>query len=203
MPLIDPAKDTVAGKWQLNGAGELASDDAGEARLAVPYRPPAEYDLRIAFTLTAGSHGMKQILVGQGRQFVCGLGDFNNRAAHFETVDGRCGQSNPTTVTRDAWLQTGRRHESLVQVRKGSVKAFLDGAFATELKTDFRNVGLPNSWNVKDATLLGLASFQTGLTFHRVEVVEISGPGTFTRPHDPAAKKVAQQRAASLSKASH
>jgi len=47
---------------------------------------------------------------------------------------------------------------------------------------------------MKDATALGLGSFLSPMTFHRVAVVEVSGHGTFTRSDDPAAKKATEQR---------
>jgi len=140
LPLIDPAKDSVYGKWQFNDAGELSSDNAQAARVRIPYQPPVEYDLRVAVTRTASNGGMAQIILGNGRQFRCEIGGYGNTLAYFATVDGRPPDDNRTTVKRTAWLQNGKRHESLIQVRKDGVKAFLDGQPVTALKTDFSNV---------------------------------------------------------------
>jgi formylglycine-generating enzyme required for sulfatase activity/tRNA A-37 threonylcarbamoyl transferase component Bud32 len=195
LPLIVPDKDGVHGQWQFKD-GALCSNEAVNARIQVPYQPPAEYDLRISFTRTAGPDGVSQILVGNGRQFRFQVGGMGNTNAAFETVDGKDIASANNAVKRDAWLTTGRRYSSLVQVRKAGVKAFLDGALVTELKTDYTNVGMMPHWLMNDKRVLGLGSWKSPTTFHQVEIVEISGPGTFTRPDDPAAKKAAQQRGA-------
>ena len=194
LPLIDPGQDGVAGEWTFNEAGELTSNLVKNARLRIPYRPPAEYDLRVSFTRGAGASGMALILIGGGRQFRCQLGGYGNKFSHFDTIRGQEGNRNPATVKKDAWLVTGRRHESLVEVRKNRVKMFLDGAFVTEWKTDFTDMGLPMGWSIADEAVLGLGSAASSMSYHRVEIVEVSGPGTFVRPDDPAAQAAATRK---------
>jgi hypothetical protein len=193
LPLIDPARDIVAGNWVIKD-DELLTDSSHASRMQVPYRPPLEYDLRVAFTRTEGADGVGIILVGNGRQFACILGGSENTLACFHMVDGKQDNENRTSVKRDAWLTTGRRHAALIQVRKDGVRALFDGLEATQLKTDYRNVGLPPELSLKDAAVLAVGANKSPTTFHRLEVVEISGPGTFPRPDDPAAKKAAESR---------
>jgi hypothetical protein len=164
LPLIDPALDAVAGKWSVNNAGELLSDNVPNARIRIPYRPPAEYDLRIAFTRRDGPDGMTQILVGGGKQFRCELGGYGNTLAHFELVDGKWGMNNRTAARKPAWLTTGRRHESVVQVRKDGVLAFLDGELATQLQSNFNGVSIIPTWDPVDPTVLGLGSYRSPMT---------------------------------------
>jgi len=160
----------------------LLSPNVRNARIRIPYRPPAEYDLRITFTRTAGTDGMTQMLIAGGRQFRCEIGGYGNTLSHFENVNGLAGNNNRTTARKEAWLSTGKQHHSLVEVRKDGVKAFFDGQLATEVKTDYAKLSLQKQWDPGDATVLGLGSFFSPMIFHGVELTEISGPGTFTRP---------------------
>jgi len=182
LPLIDPVKDRVDGEWRFNETGELLSPTVRLARIRIPYRPPAEYDLRITFTRTDGPDGMTQILIGGGRQFRCEIGGYGNTLAHFELVNGLSGNNNPSTARRNAWIVTGKQHESLVQVRKDGLKAFFDGELVLQFTTTFANMSMHKQWDHGDATVLGLGTYLSPMTFHRVEIDEISGAGTLARP---------------------
>lgn len=202
LPLIDPATDSVQGKWEFNNAGELLSAPSEFARLRIPYRPPAEYDLRITFTRADGNDGMFHSLIAVGRQFGFSIGWNNNSTAGFGLVEGqRIVDANPTTVRKAGWLQNGRRHQTLIQIRRDGARAFLDGEWVTGLRGDLSNVSLNDTWDLRDGSVLGLGSQQSGIIVHRVEIAEISGPGTFTRPDDPAARMAVQRRVAAAAPA--
>jgi hypothetical protein len=56
-------------------------------------------------------------------------------------------------------------------------------------------MGLMNGQALRNPRLLGLAAmYNQRAVFYRAEVVELSGPGKFTRPDDPAARDAASQR---------
>jgi eukaryotic-like serine/threonine-protein kinase len=187
LALIDPGQDRVDGNWQRNLAGELLSDET--ARLQIPYRPPAEYNLDVAFTRISGNADVNQYLVGAGRQVMFMLGGWDNTLGGLDMVDGKRIDENRTGFREGASLQNGRRYATQAQVRKNGVKLFLDRVPLLEFKTNFANVGLDPNWLLRDPTLLGLGSYASPTVFHRVEIVELSGPGMFLRPNDPAAKR--------------
>src|ERR1043165_846372 len=54
LPLIDPNRDAVTGRWSLSANG-LDCLKTLTARLEIPYQPPAEYDLKTAFPRQAGA----------------------------------------------------------------------------------------------------------------------------------------------------
>ncbi len=196
LPLIDPTKDSVHGGWSFNQAGELIVVQATPARIRIPFRPAAEYDLHIEFTRHSGIESNAQVLVAGGRQFVFALGSQKNTMAYFLLFDGKFGGS----VQKEAWLVNGQRHRSLVQIRKGGVKTFLDGVPASELMTDYSSAAMPKDWEMGDPAILGIGSVSSPTTFHRIEIVEITGHGTFTRPADPSANAAEAQRSAALDK---
>jgi hypothetical protein len=129
--------------------------------------------------------------VGAGRQFLLILGGWKNTLSGLEMVNDQRVAANPTR--KSFGLQNGRRYEALVQVRTNGVHAYVDGALLTELKTDFANVGPTHGWELKHGATLGLGSFRSPTVFHHAEVVEVSGPGQFLRPGDPAAQRAMQQ----------
>jgi serine/threonine protein kinase/formylglycine-generating enzyme required for sulfatase activity len=193
LPLLEIGQDEVEGPWSIDKLGRLCAGEGKHVRIGIPYIPPAEYDLRTSFTRASGNDAVAQILVGGGRQFHLGLGAFQNSSALFDLVAGSGGsEENPTRVPRS--LESGKRYESLVQVRKNRVSAYLDGAFVTGLKTDYGNVALSSSLTLKDARTLGLAALQSPVVFHRVEITEISGPGKFLHPDRPAVKAIETAR---------
>jgi hypothetical protein len=197
LPLIDLKQDRVAGNWSFNGTRDLLSEGAQAARLRLPYRPPEEYDLHIVFTRTQWQEGVAPILVGGGRQFRCVVGGWGGKVVALDQVDGKLGDDNPTTVRKEAgWIQNGRPTDLVVQVRRDRVSVYLDTDLVTSLRTDFKNVDLLESYGLEDKTVLGLSSSFAPTTFHKVEVVEISGFGEYTRPKDEAAKKAAEARSA-------
>lgn len=196
LSLIDPAQDAVHGKWSFNQAGELLVDEGSPARVRIPYHPADEYDLRIEFTRTSGNEANTQVLVAGGRQFIFSLGSHKNTYAYFSSFDGKFAG----TVQKEAWLANGQRHRSVVQIRNGGAKTFLDGVIVSELTADYSTAALPTEWEMGDSAVLGIGSSSSPTTYHRIDLVEITGRGTFTRPDDPAAKAAEAMRAAASDK---
>jgi hypothetical protein len=81
-------------------------------------------------------------------------------------------------------------------VRRRQRKAFLDERLINELETDGSNLNMFYGTRLRDDRLLGLSTWNVPAVFRRIEVVEISGPGTFTRsaPAPAAGEKPAASR---------
>ncbi|MCX6906476.1 MAG: SUMF1/EgtB/PvdO family nonheme iron enzyme, partial [Verrucomicrobia bacterium] len=180
LPLIDPQKDAVKGPWTLAN-GELISSSAYSARLEMPYRPPEEYDFRIVFSRRKGERDIHQMFPSEGRAFLWGMSMGN---------DKKCGflEFQPDAVRRLTWLDgslaNGQRYTSVVEVRKERFRAYLDGKLITEWKIAPSNPkGIVSAVSVtpRDPTLLGVGSYGSDVVFHRIEVREVTGKGTFTR----------------------
>ncbi len=183
MPHIDPARDRVSGVWTLEDR-ELVSDAAEGARIAIPYRPPEEYDFRISFTRVGGNGDVNQILAHSGGSFVWAMGASENTFFGFGRVQGREVNDNPTTVKSPRCFENGRSYVAVVRVRKGGVAAYLDGRRITRFATNFQNMARHDRWNLPDETLLGLASYRSPTVFHSVHLREVSGRGAPRAPLD-------------------
>ena len=192
LALADPARDTVHGQWARTGAGALTSsgethNKVAQERLELPYHPPEEYDFIIEFTRTAGTEAVTQVVARGDKQVVWTMGGWANRVLGFDSVDGLAASAHPSSV-HQAGLVNGKRHQSILKVRKDGITAFLDDQRITYVQTDFTNVALPAGWVLRDPKALGIGSFRSPTIFHRVEVIEVSGRGKPARfPPPPAA----------------
>jgi hypothetical protein len=98
---------------------------------------------------------------------------------------------NPTGVRRRLILK--KPVVCVIRVRNDRVAVALDGDDLIQWKTDYSDLSLESpkwkDWVRRDRSLLAIGTLGTELVLPRAEVVEVSGPGTFTRPEDPAARK--------------
>lgn len=180
LALIDPLKDSISGTWTAQDGG-IAVARGMYARTEIPYSPPQEYDLRVSFTRVDGNDNVTQILSRGGKAFAWTMGGANNTVFGFETVGGVSAAANPTTVKKPACLENGKKYTSLVQVREGGVKAYMNGQLITEWKTDYSDLDLYADWKLREASLLGLGSWNNAVVFHSAELLEARGQGKALR----------------------
>jgi hypothetical protein len=181
LALVDPARDAVRGTWTLDKEG-LRSDETPRACLAIPYRPPEEYDFLVEFTYSAGC--VTQLL---SRGNVAFEWCMNTRgpANRLEDISGHAVIGNPTMTPYT--FEPGKRYTSLVHVRKDGVSIEMNGRPSTEFKTDYSNLSRNGNWKMADDLLLGVGTWTGVAIFHRIEAVEVTGQGTIVRPKVVAA----------------
>lgn len=153
LPYADPAKDAVAGAWKLEN-GRLVSGAASHARLEIPWRPAEEYDFRVTFIRRDGADDVAVLLPWQGRTFV-----WTARA-----------------------MQNGEVHAVFFKVRKDGLATILTGE-----RVDSRNTYAAGSppdpkWALRDPTLIGLGANDAAVEFLSIEMIDVTGKGTRTRP---------------------
>jgi serine/threonine protein kinase len=173
LPLIDPARDAVAGPW-LNTNGYLRCDQAPWARLQIPHRPPAEYDYRVSFTRLNGGQEVALLLTANGKTFTWEMGGLDDAFCGFERVGGLdfIGLLNPTvSCDNRRWLINNHRHTCVIRVRKNGVAAYLDNQPITQWVTDFKDISPEKQWAIAPG-VLGLGCQNSGVIFHEVSVTE-------------------------------
>ncbi len=180
LPLIDPKVDSVFGVWTLDKDG-LSCTPTNYAALELPYSPPDEYDFRIRFTRQSGTETIRQILVKGDARFSWSMSLESNTVAGFAMLKGKNANQNETTIKHS--FNVGQQYESLVQVRNTGVSVYIDGKLINQLPT-FKDLSSKAEWHQRDARLLGLGSNQSKVVFHSIEVIEVRGKGTFTRPNN-------------------
>lgn len=169
MPMINPGRDGVAGKWSFV-RGELMLGPTRGGRLIIPIQVPEEYDLRISFTRKTGKHSVGAILVHGGKQCTFELDAWEQHLAGFQNIDGKSMIENSTR--RDAYeLENNRRYVLLIEVRVGSIRALLDDQEVSRYHGDGKNLSVDDRyWAVPNSTALGLLSWESWTVFHTVEL---------------------------------
>ncbi len=173
LSLVDPSKDGLSGAWKRE-RDRLACGSAPLARIQVPYRPPAEYDLRLAFARLEGEGEVNVVLSRGGRPFLWSMGASDNRFFGFAEIGGKGAHENDTSVRRTSCLENGRPYELVLHVRKDAVRAYLDGILVTEARG---GLDLQGEWRPPDPDLLGLGARRSAAEFSRIEILEVSGRG--------------------------
>jgi len=184
LKLVDLSKHVIAGKWALS-QGNLTVESGWFCRLEFPYRPPAEYDYRVAFTRTAGNDSIAPICAVGSHQFVLDTAGWGSTIFSFSIIDGRMGNNNATVRKAVRWIENGRPYTALVKVRREGVQGWLNGKLVTEWKTNYKEMSLFATWGLRHNDVLGLGANSAATTFRTVEVTEISGHGEIVKDAEP------------------
>jgi hypothetical protein len=170
LPLIDPKRNAIAGTWQI-GPNGLTCEAAKASHIGIPYDPPEEYNLHVAFTSQEG--GEKMIMFGKPDHPVSLIffGNKNQTSYGLGGMDGKPWWNNPSSGKTDT-PQNGVRHDCILQVRKDSLACVLDGKQVFNFKTDYTNVNDVGWWSVKPH-LFGVGANKSVTQFHVIEVEEV------------------------------
>lgn len=182
LSLVDPSQDAVRGRWWREKTDIVGLNDKGGAVIEIPYQPPAEYDFTVELTRNSIANQSSLALSHAGRQFKWVLG-FGDRADFFgfDVINGRGVQDIPEDRHPELALIVGRRYTTKVEIRRNRLTGYLDGAKVAEEKTDYSNLSTWLEVSLRRDDLVGLIVAFGTCTFHRAEVQEVSGRGTFLR----------------------
>lgn len=189
MPLVELPAAVVAGTWRRadaagpsagGGPALVAETTGGQALWDVPYEPPVEYDFAIEFTPKTGTVALimpKRLPGGGGTSFAwyMGLGDAHSTCG-LERLHGLDATADGNPTRRTAPLAAGARHRAVVQVRNGSVTAWLDGSLVTQHRTDYRDLARPRDWRLRDERHLGVGNWGAPCVIHKIELVDVAAP---------------------------
>jgi hypothetical protein len=178
LALIDLSQDVRKGQWSVTKDG-LRSERGDASHVRFPYRPPEEYDFLIEFTSVEGHDITAQLLCKAGTRFAWYFGYGYGTESGFGLVRGKEVEGTPTLV-RHTPVEVGRRYSSLVEVRNGSVTAYLDGQLLRQYRTDYSDLSPATAWDTGD-DVLGVGSNAGTVIFHVVQVTEITGTGVVLR----------------------
>ncbi|MBI5818586.1 MAG: DUF1080 domain-containing protein [Verrucomicrobia bacterium] len=192
LPLVDPQKDAIEGDWKLANDGLALERPKGIGVLKLPYVPPAEYDFEIEFTPQSDGKNVNQHLVAAGSSFAWKLNAYGQKPPihGFDLLDDELARNRSEAVAHNPLtLEPGRRCTSKVEVRRGSLRALVNGEEYVRWSGDFNRLSLETLWKLPNNRQLALSTYNRGVVFHRIEVREVTGKGTFTRGAPASASK--------------
>jgi serine/threonine protein kinase len=207
LPHVDPARDAVKGVWEWDGQeiqGSNPEREPGPSLLMLPYDPPEEYDFRISFTTHQGNCEASQILHAFGKQFCWATATgADEKLAAFDRVGGmtpfqRARSSRADQIPAAVKLAhrpfAGVKHESIVEVRRDRVTAFVNGEKLVDWPTDYQEMSIEPQFSLPRPTALGVGIWLSETTFHDISVREVSGMGKWVRHRDATSDSLAESQ---------
>lgn len=170
LKLVDVNRDAVKGKWTLTADGLASDGSVPFCRLKLPYAPPPEYDFRVEFTAAGGNDILQLFTVG-GRSCTWLMGAWGGRHDGFDTVrDHPLTREGTNIIGGPTSIRRGQRHTSLIQVRRNSITATIDGKQIVRHETDGSDLGMPDAWSIGEGAI-GLGTTFDAVVFHKVELI--------------------------------
>ncbi len=182
MPLVDTARYAVIGSWTSDGR-ILTNQAERFSRVAIPYIPPEEYDFRVDFTRHQGMADINLIFPAEGAERIFRMCSWN--ACYFGVY-----KDNPDTLP--LLVENGVRHTAIVEVRRGTLAAYLDGHLLRKIEMAKSSSACTPDFRLPDARMLGIGSWLNALSVHRIAVRNVTGEGK-PLPPDPDSEKVASE----------
>jgi serine/threonine protein kinase len=191
--LVDASRDAIKSGWEVRAQELVLKRTPGPQLLAFRHTPPEEYDFEIEFTIKEGTQEASQIIPLQGKSILwkMGFGGSNPTLFGFGPVLDGVPIDVPTrkeAVVKRPRLLAGQRYRSLVEVRKDSLRALLDGREVLQWRGDFKRLSDSSEYVMPDPKCLGVGGWNGGIIFHKAEVrAPGSVPVADTTPPVPAA----------------
>ncbi len=177
MPLIDPERNAVAGQWSklVDGTGVVCEPGVA-SRLVIPYLPPAEYDLKIVLERDFGIQDL-DVILGRGGKSLQWMFGRDNCVSGFQLwAQDADGINNPTTSFTPSCLANGQPYTVVVQMRRNSFSAFVDGKLQSswDMGDAF---GMLKGWTLPVPGLLAIGANQSRASFKSIQLLELTGRG--------------------------
>lgn len=170
IPLADPRRDVIHGHWLVSNAALHCNDGSFVPRIQFPYRPPQEYDFFVTFWQPSLRNGVSLIMPNpNGGSFFWFLGNHRGKGFGFHANPGKEGRKVDL-------IKAKTMHTTVVQVRKGNVRALVDGNELMKLDADFRDLTCDGWRAIRNTNFLAVAC-DDATVFYYVRVVEVTGNG--------------------------
>ncbi len=177
---LDPSLDSVRGIWTRAGAA-LVSDGglkSKSAMLALPYEPPAEYDLRITGVRKSGKDTLGLRIPRGDRGVSFALSGWGGEIHGFERIKGNRGKEGPAHSEQAGLIENGREFSLVLQVRRKTIKAYIDGKFLVACDQPRADLSVfDRDWGIRYPRRLGLGSWESSYEIKRIDVLERNGKG--------------------------
>ncbi len=173
LALADLKTGVVAGAWSSGEKNALQSNNAHYSRLAIPYKFPAQYDVRATFERKSGDSDTCLILTQGSHPFIWQMGAEKNKSFAITLVGGKKFDGNQTAQSPGTCLKNNQRYTTVVEVRKDRVSAYLDGKLITEWVPEMGDLSLSDNWKLPAGKPLGIAAQDSEVVFYSLELVEL------------------------------
>lgn len=173
LALVDLDKNAVLGEWTKVDGALVTPRIAEPARLEIPFRPPAEYDLEIEATRNGPGNELGVVLVYQGQR--CGaLVDRYSQSSSDLLVGGDDGKSKAIARVRQRTvLPAGRRSKITYMVRKDSLQVLVDDKPLLTHRGPIDGHDLKMGWETPDAQALAIGAWWSEFRVHSIKLTPV------------------------------
>ena len=185
LPLADPAKDAVKGKWtrQADALAILSPTAAG--CIAVPIAPQGSYELQVKFVRTSGDDLIAVFLPVGAARVTLVMSHGHGRRSGLTRINGKGVEDNQTAATPGT-LVNGREYAVHVTVLpKGDqarIAVRLDGKPYINWRGPQSALSVHSDWDLREPGCLGLGAWQAPVVFRSVRLKMLSGQARPLRP---------------------
>jgi hypothetical protein len=167
--LIDVRRDTVSGTWTMDGNELVASvpDGTTDARLAIPFNPPEEYDFTMEFTRVSGHDAVVQMFRWNDSELLWSMG---SNGHELELV---AGNKKLTYSQDDAVTANGVKFVSVIKVRRHTVEVILNDKSVCTFDQPLTGATLQDNWSLPAGSSLGVGVWWGAPI--RISRLEVSG----------------------------
>lgn len=178
LALVDPAKATVAGKWERKGSTLAIVSPAHFGRIMIPVDPNGGYETHIKFVRTSGDNAVGVILPVGSTAINLQLSAFGGTVGGLEMIRGKGNRYNETAV-KPSVLQNGREHHIHVKVllerAQARITVALDGKPFTQWRGPQSALSQWQDWGVPNRRCLGLGASGSTVVFRSARLKMLSG----------------------------
>lgn len=173
LELFSPRKDRISGAWLFENEKLLCKSRHLRPRIQLPYKPPAEFDIKFVFSQAKPEGNISVILPNRGNSFSWILGSNDVHRFSYNPI-----KKNPTAIKVVDLVKPGQTHTLIVQKRRNSISAVFDGRVVSEYKGSFGDLKEDRLTSIKNKDLIGFCC-ETQTTLSEIELTEVSGSGSF------------------------
>jgi hypothetical protein len=172
LALVEPAKHTAGGRWELRDSG-LALVSGGMSVICPPVIPDGSFELETEFTFTrSDSSGSAALCFPMGNSFAMfEYGSFGGESSSLFMIDGHGPGDRNNPTFRRCTIRSNVRYKLAVRVQyfgdnQVKISGTLDGASLFRWQGPVSSLSGFNFWPMSKPAMVGLGGTSSSLVFH-------------------------------------
>jgi hypothetical protein len=187
LKLVDPARDTIRGRWEQTKAGLLTDAVGPHAVIEVPIEPLGNYELEVKFVRLAGIEDVGVTFSVGPNHAGLGMAWYSGTITGLMEIYGKGARDNETCVNPGG-LSNNHVYTVVVRVMtaedKAQITATLDGKPLVKWAGPQKALTVPFFVGLRNPRCVGLSAMSSRVLFQSARLKMLSGKAVPTRPAD-------------------
>ena len=169
LKLIDPNRNFAFGRWQREGDAIISPPNVPFARIQVPYKPPAAYELTAVVERLSGHDSFTVGYVVGDKQPGAIIDGWGNKMCGIATIDRRWGDDNESTVRVPNTLHTGK-NTIMSRVHPGHIEVSVNDKKIIDWRGNWHRLGIDPRNPMPNREQLYLVTWMTSFRITTLEL---------------------------------